>query len=311
MDWDEVDEIIYSHVKIYDVLVGFVYFEKPLGNNELGDEYFASNLEHIKGFTERISSIEGTNRACHSFCSEYYISYRKLNSWNNDPVKIYKSTPVFDSEIRLGCPVDRINLISCLSPADVANYPNLKIPNYDSSDDPSSVVFTCNGYPLTKKESATLTTQVGTYIDDDDVYHTFRVKSASEKYKVIERDMSDPNAENTLELIDGGSARKGSYYGKTIVLEPPREFPSFQAIDVISFVDKHNIPPWYYTGETSIILPKNNGSYRDKEAFDFLSQTMLKQNLVAITRTVLKRKKEVGSQPLDLTLWSLMKLRTA
>ncbi|GMG34928.1 unnamed protein product [Ambrosiozyma monospora] len=54
MDWDEVDEIIYSHAKIYDVLVGFVYFEKPLGNNELGDEYFATNLEHIKGFTERI-----------------------------------------------------------------------------------------------------------------------------------------------------------------------------------------------------------------------------------------------------------------
>ncbi|GME89900.1 unnamed protein product [[Candida] boidinii] len=112
--------------------------------------------------------------------------------------------------------------------------------------------------------------------------------------KSEENDGENPEPQFDLKPINDDEIMKAFNYGSSVIpvtdlLNESLKFPSFTGIDIISLEDKSSIPPWYFQGESILLVNPENATDRDKRAFNLLSQAMLKLNYVAITRYVQKR----------------------
>ncbi|QPG74661.1 hypothetical protein FOA43_001993 [Brettanomyces nanus] len=287
--WDGLIEPICSLALQYDVLIGIVYFTK--GGSQDSNPSFLTYQNNLESFTRLISilqkqsaSIKG--RVHESFVCSFDKAKDYLRDYRMEPPKRITPVRTFNGEIRLCCDLNSIDLQNTLGDLrnlnDISDY----MPKYDKWKDPFSLSFMADGYPLTKDDVVNLTQDVGVN-EEDSHFRVFPIHHVREHY--VEEQTEDDTI--STKVIHDYALQKGYRYGSSIIpatsaIERQLEMLTYSGIDIISFTKKSQIPPWYYRGETILLIPTKDSSKKDLYAFNQLAQSMLSSGTLAIARVV-------------------------
>ncbi|OWB83907.1 hypothetical protein B5S33_g2543 [[Candida] boidinii] len=306
-----IDPIVQLSRKL-NTLISVVNFGLDLKEQDYTTELSANidkYAELIEILQESDTNFTSSTRTLGSAVMSYSEALLFANDWRYEPMKLVKPTKIFDGEIRIGADIFNIDL------QEAGFYKETK--DYDKYNDFQSLIIKTHGFPCTKLETPIGSKMLAMHVNDEtgevdliplkhEREHVARIPKYKHKSepasKSDENGGSDgvketgenPEPQFDFKPIDDDEIMKAFNYGSSVIpvtdlLNESLKFPSFTGIDIISLEDKSSIPPWYYQGESVLLVTPENASDRDKRAFNLLTQAMLKLDYVAITRYVQKR----------------------
>ncbi|VEU22772.1 DEKNAAC103851 [Brettanomyces naardenensis] len=296
--WEGLIEPIISMAVHYDVLLGIVYFPFSLGEDNPLLTKYQDNLDNCIELISNLRSHDG-GRVSSSFTSSIDDAKDCVRDFRKDPPKLVSPTSVFKGEIRLCCDLDSIDVQNAL--ADLRNVSDVSeyMPKYKKSVDPFSLSFLADGYPLTKDETIAMTQEIGVKPKDDGHSEIYNLSHIREHYVYEkEKDAEEDNDDTPTKPVRQNEIQKGYRYGSSIVpattaVERQLELMTYSGIDILSFVRKAEMPPWYYRGESILLLPNKDSSEKDLAAFNLFAQSMLANGTIAIARVVQRPQRPV------------------
>lgn len=298
-----IDPIVQLARKL-NTLISIVNFGLDLKENDYTPE-LAENIdkysELIEILQESDTNFASSTRTLGSAVMSFNEALIFANDWRYEPMKLVKPTKIFDGEIRLGADIFNIDL------QEAGFFKESK--DYDKYNDFQSLIMKTHGFPCTKLDTPIGSKMLAMHVNDEtgevdliplkhEREHVARIPKYKQKgenaSKSEENDGENPEPQFDLKPINDDEIMKAFNYGSSVIpvtdlLNESLKFPSFTGIDIISLEDKSSIPPWYFQGESILLVNPENATDRDKRAFNLLSQAMLKLNYVAITRYVQKR----------------------
>lgn len=271
-DWKGLVDPIVQLIKAFDVLLGVVYLP---GEGDAVDE----NLAYFKEIVGKLNLSGG--RTANSFVSPLQEAKEYVRDWQKEPPKLVMPTGVFRGQIRLCCDINSIDMRNTANDLRNAEL-DAKVPEPRTVPDAVSLSFFAEGYPLTKEETVTMTQEVG--IKDGE---TFPISQVREHF-VYEKDDGE---DAVTKPVQPNEIQKGYRYGTSIIPTTPAlqrqlEMPTYSGIDILYFAHKKSIPPWYYRGESILLIPNKEAASKDLVALSTIAQSMLYNKTVAIARVV-------------------------
>ncbi len=304
--WDGLIEPICSLSLTYDVLLGAIYF--PHVKSEKHQELHNLYEYNLKSLGKLIPTLRlrnaGNGRISGSFMASFETAKSFIRDVNKEPPRLVSPIPVFRGEIRLFCDINAIDMRDTISSLSSSS-DLLKgfLPEYDKAVDSASLYFMADGYPLTKKEITLQTKEVavmqnGESSDSGDAvthYKISRIKYVRNHYVYEQIDDEDKNEEQPPKekLVTQIQIQNGYKYGMSIIpatstIQRQLKTLTHTGIDIMSIANGNDIPPWYFKGESVMLLPGKSASTKDVTAFCMFSQALMVTNSIAIARVVQK-----------------------
>ncbi|KAG7884256.1 hypothetical protein KL938_002128 [Ogataea parapolymorpha] len=282
-NWDQLTELVSTAAIGYNALITIV---SCMAETEAESNVVSANLDQIDELMARLQKSNGRASLSY-FCA--LEQFRDLLRWEKEPVRIYRAARLFTGEVRLGCDLYSLDLKNCASALRL-DKKELKLyaGDYDSVSDALTVKFQADAYPLTKSQKMQFTHEMGIHQDpDSDTRHLVELKHTTDKYVTFE-----PDSQSTEpRFLDATEVQEAYRYGSSTVpvtssLKQLLNINTYAGLDILQFVRRKSIPPWYFHGEAEILLNNQNSSVRDQFGFNMLAQALLEHDLVAIVRYV-------------------------
>lgn len=298
--WQGIIEPICTLVLQYDIMIGVVYF--PL-SKDASDKEISTFKENFKQISNLISTVKGPGasigRASKSFLTEFKEAQSYIHDFRVSPPRYVKPTSVFKGELRLFSEVNAIEIQDVIGKFKSVHKVSDYLPVYTPSLDPFSIEFLVEGYPFTKEEKSVITEDIGVKKDSDGNYQFLQIAHVRNRFVTEEENSTekgqdkDTSSVPVTKPVTDNELQKGYRYGSSVVpattsIQTSLQIPSFTGIDIISFVKKNVIPPWYYRGEVIMILPAKSANSKDVMAYNMFVQGLLNDRGVAIVRMVQK-----------------------
>ncbi|KAG7859384.1 hypothetical protein KL939_002284 [Ogataea angusta] len=282
-NWDQLTELVSSAGIGYNVLITIV---SCMTDTEAESDLVCANFDQIDELMAALQKSDGRASLSY-FCG--LEQFRDLLRWEKEPVRIFRAARLFTGEVRLGCDVSSLDLKNCASALRL-DKKELKLyaGDYDLATDTLSLKFQADAYPLTKSQKMQFTHEMGVQWDpNSDARHLVELKHTTDKYVSSEPDSQQAEPR----FLDATEVQEAYRYGSSTVpvtssLKQLLSVNTYAGLDILQFVRRKSIPPWYFHGEAEILLNNQNSSVRDQFGFNMLAQALLEHDLVAIVRYV-------------------------
>ncbi|KAG7760894.1 hypothetical protein KL947_000865 [Ogataea haglerorum] len=282
-NWDQLTELVSTAAIGYNVLITIV---NCMAHRDTESDVVSANLDEIDELMTRLQKSDGRASLSY-FCG--LEQFRDLLRWEKEPVRIYRAARLFTGEVRLGCDVYSVDLKNCATALRLDKKQlRMYAGDYDPATDAVTVKFQADAYPLTKSQKMQFTHEMGIQHDpSSDARHLVELKHTTDKYVPPE-----PNSQSAEpRFVDATEVQEAYRYGSSTVpvtssLRQLLNVNTFAGLDVLQFVRRESIPPWYFHGEAEILLNNQNSSVRDQFGFNMLAQALLEHDLVAVVRYV-------------------------